>query len=84
MLFRSIFGKDGGKRMAESMGIPFLGQIPIVQSIREGGDIGSPVALDPESISGKAFKKVANLLVESIEKRNHDVAPTQKINVTRK
>ncbi|HKM93079.1 MAG TPA: Mrp/NBP35 family ATP-binding protein [Prolixibacteraceae bacterium] len=79
-----IFGKDGGKRMAESMGIPFLGQIPIVQSIREGGDIGSPVALDPESISGKAFKKVANLLVESIEKRNHDVAPTQKINVTRK
>ena len=58
-----IFGKDGGKRMAEKLGIRLLGQIPIVQSIRESGDIGEPIALSdkPDSV---AFMKLASNIIE--------------------
>ncbi len=59
-----IFGQDGGKKLAESMNVPLLGQIPIVQSIREGGDNGSPAALDTESITGKAFTQLAQNVIE--------------------
>ncbi|HPR60864.1 MAG TPA: Mrp/NBP35 family ATP-binding protein, partial [Prolixibacteraceae bacterium] len=61
-----IFGKDGGKRMADELGIPFLGQIPIVQSIREGGDNGIPAALQSELPTGEAFKTVASTLIDSL------------------
>ena len=43
-----IFGKEGAKRLAEEMNVPLLAEIPLVQGIREGGDVGAPVALDPE------------------------------------
>lgn len=79
-----IFGKDGGKLMAEKLQIPLLGQIPIVQSIREGGDNGKPSATDRESITGKAFEQVTALLINAIESRNESQSPTQKIKVTRK
>lgn len=58
-----IFGKDGGKDLAEQYKIPFLGQIPIVQSIREGGDKGTPVALNQDSITGMAFAKLAQSVI---------------------
>ena len=60
-----LFGKDGGKRMADKYGIPLLGQIPIVQSIREGGDSGEPAALSsrPDSL---AFLEMAQNLAESL------------------
>ena len=58
-----IFGKDGGKKLAESMNVPLLGQIPIVQSIREGGDNGTPAALDVNSITGKAFAELAQNVI---------------------
>ena len=60
-----LFGKDGGKRMADKYGIPLLGQIPIVQSIREGGDSGEPAALSsrPDSL---AFLEMAQKLAESL------------------
>lgn len=79
-----IFGKDGGKKMAERLQIPFLGQIPIVQSIREGGDEGKPAAVDADSITGKAFHAVAAKVMEEVDKRNVEMAPTQKIDVKRK
>ena len=62
-----IFGKDGGLKMAASFGIPVLGQIPLVQSIRECGDAGEPVALSsrPDSL---AFIDLARKLVEEVEK----------------
>ena len=72
-----IFGKEGAKRLAEEMNVPLLGQIPIVQSIREGGDNGRPVALDEDSITGRAFVSLAASLVRQVDKRNVEMAPTQ-------
>jgi ATP-binding protein involved in chromosome partitioning len=59
-----IFGKDGAKKLAEEMHVPLLGQIPLVQSIREGGDDGKPVALDELSLTGQAFLRLAARVVE--------------------
>ena len=72
-----IFGKEGAKRLAEEMNVPLMGQIPIVQSIREGGDNGRPVALDEDSITGRAFLSLAASLVRQVDKRNVEMAPTQ-------
>ena len=69
-----IFGKDGGKRLAEEYDIPFLGQIPLVQSIREGGDIGVPVMMSDDEISKKAFTEFAATAVRSISMRNANMS----------
>jgi ATP-binding protein involved in chromosome partitioning len=74
-----LFGKEGGKRLAEQLNVPLLGQIPIVQSICEGGDSGTPVALDENSITGRAFQELATNVVEQVEYRNTHLAPTQKV-----
>ena len=79
-----IFGKDGGKILAEKLGLNLLGQIPIVQSIREGGDEGIPSAADPESLTGAAFIEVAQNLIRQVHKRNIELAPTKKVEITRK
>ena len=57
-----IFGKDGGKALAEELDIPLLGQIPLVQSIREGGDNGVPIALQAGHPAAEAFEKIINSL----------------------
>ncbi|GHV24294.1 iron-sulfur cluster carrier protein [Bacteroidia bacterium] len=54
-----IFGKDGGKKLAEELPVPLLGQIPIVQSICENGDAGTPAALNENTVTGEAFRKLA-------------------------
>jgi len=79
-----IFGKDGCKNLAEKQNIPLLGQIPIVQSIREGGDSGHPAALDGDSIVGKAFKKVALSVVKAVDERNKNLEPTQRVEIKHK
>ena len=79
-----IFGKEGCKRLAEELNVPLLGQIPIVQSICEGGDAGTPVALNPESITGIAFRELAENVVEQVKYRNDNLAPTQRVHVTKK
>ncbi len=61
-----IFGKGGAKNLAGKMNIPFLGEVPIVQSIREGGDSGKPVATNPESITGMAFQAIAQKVVDAV------------------
>ena len=72
-----LFGKDGGKHLAEEFDIPFLGQIPIVQSIREGGDIGVPAMVSDEAISKKAFEEFAANAVRGISMRNANMPATE-------
>ncbi len=79
-----IFGKEGGKKMAETLQIPLLGEIPLVQSIRQGGDDGVPAAVNNDSILSSEFEKLANQVIEQIQKRNQDLPPSEKIKVTRK
>jgi ATP-binding protein involved in chromosome partitioning len=79
-----IFGKDGGKNLAEKMGLKLLGQIPIVQSICEGGDEGIPVASHKDSLSGIAFANLANEVIEQLKVRNIELEPTHKVKVSRK
>jgi ATP-binding protein involved in chromosome partitioning len=69
-----IFGKDGGKRLADEYDLPFLGQIPLVQSIREGGDKGMPVMGGSDEITKKAFEDFAALVVRSVSMRNADIS----------
>jgi ATP-binding protein involved in chromosome partitioning len=75
-----IFGKGGGKRLAEEMHIPLLGQIPIVQSICEGGDSGEPVALN-DSITGEAFRLLATRFVEQVNLRNENLTATKRVEI---
>ena len=79
-----LFGKEGCKQLAEELKVPLLGQIPIVQSICEGGDAGKPVALNPNTITGQAFQALAENVVAQIEYRNSHLAPTQRVEVTKK
>lgn len=72
-----IFGKDGGKHLADEFDISLLGQIPIVQSIREGGDIGVPVMVGDDAISKKAFEEFAGNAVRSIAMRNANLPATK-------
>jgi ATP-binding protein involved in chromosome partitioning len=65
-----IFGKEGGKRLADEYDLPFLGQIPLVQSIREGGDIGVPIMMSDDIPSKKAFFEFAGAVARSISMRN--------------
>lgn len=65
-----IFGKEGGKRLAEEYDLPFLGQIPLVQSIREGGDEGVPVMVSDDTITKRAFEDFAATTIRSIAMRN--------------
>lgn len=79
-----IFGKEGGKKLAEEMNVTLLGQIPIVQSICEGGDNGTPVALNEHSITGNAFSLLADNFIDALDKRNSGQAPTQIVEVHNK
>ena len=76
-----LFGREGVKRLASDMQIPLLGQIPIVQSICEGGDEGTPVALAKASVEGKAFCELAQAVVEQTERRNRQIPPTKIVGV---
>ena len=76
-----LFGKEGVKRLSEEMNVPLLGQIPIVQSICEGGDNGAPVALNENTITGRAFEELAANVVEQVDIRNKELAPTRIVEV---
>ncbi len=79
-----IFGKEGGKRLAEELGLVLLGQIPLVQSIREGGDQGIPSATEPDSVTGMAFVELARRVAKETGRRNALMKPTEKVIITRK
>jgi len=77
-----IFGKEGGKVLADKMGVPLLGQIPLVQSICESGDKGIPVAID-DSPAGMAFMALAGEVIRKTNKRNMDFKPTEKVRLNK-
>jgi len=79
-----IFGKEGGKRLAEEYDLPFLGQIPLVQSIREGGDQGIPIMMSDDAISRKAFEDFAAHVVRSVSMRNANMKSTEIAEVVEK
>jgi len=73
-----IFGKDGGKKLSEKYDVPLLGQIPLVQGIRESGDSGLPAVLK-EGITAEAFKTLAETLARHIAIRNANFTQTKKV-----
>lgn len=79
-----IFGQDGGVKLAKELGLPLLGQVPIVQGIREGGDFGNPPAFDEQSPVGRVFSKIAANVIREVENRNASMDPTKKVKVSRK
>ena len=73
-----IFGKEGGLRLAEKLGVELLGQIPLVAGICKGGDDGVPVVLQ-NTVSGTAFMSLADRVIEAVDKRNSTLPPTEKV-----
>ena len=77
-----IFGQEGAKNLATDLNVPFLGEIPLVQSIREAGDLGRPAAMQTATQQEKAFEKITQNVVEEVVKRNDDLPPTEAIKIT--
>ena len=75
-----IFGREGAKKLAEEKGLRLLGQIPVVQSICDGGDAGTPVALNPDSITGAAFTQLAEEVVRAVEE---NLNQTKRVRITK-
>ncbi len=77
-----IFGKEGAKNLAEDLQVPFLGEVPLVQSIREAGDYGRPAALQTASPLEKVYEEIARNVVQETVSRNENLAPTEAIKIT--
>jgi len=77
-----IFGEGGAKWLAEDLDVRLLGEIPLVQSIREAGDIGRPAALQEHTPTEEAFEELTRNVVEEVVRRNTDLPPTEAIKIT--
>tara|TARA_R110002126_G_scaffold96998_1_gene226467 strand:- start:326 stop:1468 length:1143 start_codon:yes stop_codon:yes gene_type:complete len=77
-----IFGKEGAKHLAEDLKVPFLGEIPLVQSIREAGDVGRPAALQSGTPVEAAFEEITKQVVSEVVGRNKTLPPTEAIKIT--
>lgn len=77
-----IFGEQGAKNLAADLEVPFLGEVPIVQSIREAGDYGRPAALQDKTAVQDAFVAIARATVEEVVKRNDNLPPTEIVKIT--
>ena len=77
-----IFGKEGAKNLAEDLKVPFLGDVPLVQSIREAGDVGRPAALQEDTPLAKAFESLTQNVVQELMNRNQHLPPTEVIKIT--
>lgn len=77
-----IFGEKGARFLAEDSGIPLLGELPLVQSVREAGDVGRPAALQENSLVAQAFTEVTRAMVSELVKRNETLPPTEAIRIT--
>lgn len=77
-----IFGQGGAKNLAESIKTQFLGEVPLVQSIRESGDVGRPVALQNNTPLEKAFSEITKEMLSQLVKRNENLPPTEVVRIT--
>ena len=77
-----IFGKEGAKNLAQDLQVPFLGEVPLVQSIREAGDYGRPAALQTASVIEKVFEEITRNVVQETVNRNQSLPPTEAIKIT--
>ncbi len=77
-----IFGKEGARNLAQDLEVPFLGEIPLVQSIREAGDYGRPAALQTASPIERAFEELARNVVAETVSRNETLPPSEAIKIT--
>ena len=77
-----IFGAGGAKNLAEDLNVPFLGEVPLVQSIREAGDYGRPAALQTSSVIEKVFEEITRNVVRETVNRNESLPPTEAIKIT--
>jgi len=77
-----IFGKDGAKNLAGDIKTKFLGEIPLVQSIRESGDVGRPVAMQNGTVLEKSFNEITKEMVAELLKRNQNLPPTEIVRIT--
>ena len=77
-----IFGKEGARNLAQDLEVPFLGEIPLVQGIREAGDFGRPAALQVNTPLEKAFEELARNVVQETVNRNENLPPTEAIKIT--
>ncbi|CAM4176506.1 Mrp/NBP35 family ATP-binding protein [Gillisia hiemivivida] len=77
-----IFGKEGARNLATDLGVPFLGELPLVQSIREAGDLGRPAALQTGTALESSFEELTRNIVQETVNRNTSIPPTEAIKIT--
>ena len=77
-----IFGKEGAKNLATDLEIPFLGEIPLIQSVREAGDYGRPASMQENTISENTFNKISKNILSELLKRNKELPETEIIKIT--
>lgn len=77
-----IFGKEGAKNLAEDLDVPFLGEVPIVQSIREAGDYGRPAAMQTGTIIETVFEEITKNVVQEVVNRNENLPATEAVKIT--
>ena len=77
-----IFGKEGAKNLAEDLAVPFLGEVPIVQSIREAGDYGRPAAMQTGTIIESVFEEITKNVVQEVVNRNENLPATEAVKIT--
>lgn len=77
-----IFGKGGAKFLASDLDVPFLGELPLIQSVREAGDVGRPAVMQENSPVSEHFLEVTRHLVSELVKRNEELPPTEAIKIT--
>lgn len=77
-----IFGRKGAQYLADDLNVPLLGEVPLIQSVREAGDVGRPAALQTDTAAEKEFESLTRNMVQELVKRNEDLPPTEAIKIT--
>ena len=77
-----LFGKEGAKNLSSDLGIPFLGEIPIIQSVREASDIGRPAAMQENTISEDIFNRISKNMLSQLLIRNKELPETEIVKIT--